>query len=58
MKNNKTGHESLVGTIRRLEQCERPTRIVALGSSNTERGHRIGNVQNWVDWIDTGLSRH
>jgi lysophospholipase L1-like esterase len=33
-------------------------RFVAVGSSNTARGHKIGNVQNWVDWFDTGLARY
>jgi len=25
------------------------------GSSNTERTGNIGNAQNWVDWLDSGL---
>lgn len=34
------------------------TRIVAFGSSNTERaGHSEGRY-NWVDWVDVGLRLH
>jgi len=42
--------------IERLQKRERVTRIVATGSSNTQRAQTNGNTQNWVDWVDMGLS--
>lgn len=39
----------------RLKRCRRVTRIVAMGSSNTQRVQSNGNAQNWVDWVDMGL---
>lgn len=42
--------------IRRFKDGGRTIRIVAAGSSNTERPLWIGNAQNWVDWFDLGLS--
>ncbi len=42
--------------IERLKECRRPVRIVAAGSSNTQRCSSLGNAQNWVDWVDAGLN--
>ena len=33
----------------------RPTRVVAFGSSNTERGAHSEGKYNWFDWLDLGL---
>lgn len=41
--------------LERLKKCKRVTRIVAMGSSNTQRVQSNGNAQNWVDWVDMGL---
>lgn len=38
--------------------CEPMTRIVALGSSNTEKGPHSEGCHNWVDWLDVGLNVH
>ena len=43
--------------IRRLE-TEPMTRILALGSSNTELGAHAMGCHNWVDWLDVGLRQH
>ncbi len=34
-----------------------PSRIVALGSSNTERGAHSEGKYHWFDWLDLGLKR-
>jgi lysophospholipase L1-like esterase len=38
--------------------AEPMTRIVALGSANTERGAHSEGCHNWVDWLDVGLRDH
>jgi acyl-CoA thioesterase-1 len=40
--------------IRRLATAPM-TRIVALGSSSTERAHHSEGSHNWADWLDVGL---
>ncbi len=35
----------------------RPTRMVAFGSSNTERGPHAEGRYNWFDWLDLGLRK-
>lgn len=42
--------------LTRLREKRRVIRIVCMGSSNTERRLTNGNTQNWVDWLDLGLS--
>jgi len=44
----------LTRIIRRLE-TESITRIVALGSSNTELAHHSEGHHNWFGWLDVGL---
>lgn len=39
----------------RMEECQRSVRIVAIGSSNTERPLGNGNTNNWFDWLDLGF---
>jgi len=39
-------------------KTEPMTRIVAVGSSNTERAYHCQGHHNWVDWLDVGLRQH
>ncbi|MBN1808683.1 MAG: SGNH/GDSL hydrolase family protein [Planctomycetes bacterium] len=34
------------------------TRIVALGSSNTERAYHCQGAHNWFDWLEVGIRGH
>ena len=43
--------------IKRLE-TQPMTRILALGSSNTERAYHCRGWHNWFDWVDVGLRDH
>ncbi len=38
--------------------AQKPCRIVALGSSNTERAQHSEGQYNWFDWLDIGISSH
>lgn len=43
--------------VKRLE-TEPMTRILALGSSNTERAYHCRGWHNWFDWVEVGLRDH
>ena len=53
---NLDGIATLDSLIDRFKHPAEPLRIVFMGSSNTQRVTNIGNAQNWVDWVDLGLS--
>ena len=47
-------HNSITRLIARLH-AEPLTRLVAFGSSNTERAEHCEGAHNWFDWLDVGL---
>jgi len=47
-------HHSLAHLIARM-RTEPLTRLVAFGSSNTERAEHCEGAHNWFDWLDVGL---
>lgn len=49
-------NDFLASIIQRLH-TESLTRLVAFGSSNTERAEHCEGAHNWFDWLDVGL-RH
>jgi lysophospholipase L1-like esterase len=51
---NENNSNALAKIVARL-RSESMTRIIALGSSNTERAHHSAGCLNWVDWIDLGI---
>ncbi|MDQ3815195.1 MAG: SGNH/GDSL hydrolase family protein [Armatimonadota bacterium] len=52
-----TMHDSIARLIARL-RTEPLTRLVAFGSSNTERAEHCEGAHNWFDWLDVGLKHH